>query len=416
MQTSNNQINCPKCDHEFDISSTLHEQLETEIRKQVEARFASDEKHLKEQRAELETLHKDLQEKSDSMQKQVEVTVQARMVSEREQITNSEREKAKQDNEASLVLLQKELQEKTEQVQELHKSKAEISRLQREQSNMKAALEAENERKLNELLAAERATIQKTEADKNELKIKEKEQLIDTLNKQLTDAQRKAEQGSMQTQGEVQELAVEEWLQSNFPHDGVEEIKKGVHGGDCIQTINTTQKFNCGSIYYESKRTKAFQPDWIEKFKADILDRNTDIGVLVSQARPTGMDRMGMVDGVWVCNFDEFKGLCLVLRNHIIQLDHARASQENRGDKMSMLYDFLQSNEFRLQVEAIVEGFTQMKSDLEREKRSIKGHWKKREKQIDKVLLNTGNMHQSIRGIAGSSIQPVAALEFAVAD
>ena len=140
--------------------------------------------------------------------------------------------------------------------------------------------------------------------------------------------------------------------------------------------------------------------------------RNTDIGVLVSQARPTGMDRMGMLDGVWVCNFEEFTGLCQVLRNQIIQIDQVRIGQENKGEKMSMLYEFLQSNEFRLQVEAIVDGFTQMKTDLDKEKRSIQGHWKKREKQIDKVLLTTGEMYNCFRGIAGSSVQSVAALEF----
>ena len=137
-----------------------------------------------------------------------------------------------------------------------------------------------------------------------------------------------------------------------------------------------------------------------------------DSGVLVSQARPNGMDRMGMVDGVWVCNYEEFKGLCQVLRNHIIQLDHTLASQENKGDKMSMLYEFLQSTEIRLQVEAIVDGFTQMKQDLDKEKRSMNGHWKRREKQIEKVLLNTGNMYHSIKGIAGASIQAVPELEF----
>ena len=222
---------------------------------------------------------------------------------------------------------------------------------------------------------------------------------------------RKQEQGSMQLQGEVQELAIEEWLAQKFPLDGVEEIKKGARGGDCIQTVNTREAQNCGSIYYESKRTKDFQPSWIEKFKADIRDRNANIGVLVTNVLPSDMDRMGMRDGIWICTYEEFKGLCAVLRQSIIRFNSAVASQENKGDKMHMLYDFLTGNAFRMQVEAIVEGFSQLKIDLDTEKRSMQRIWKQREKQIEKVITSTVDMYGSIKGIAGNAVQSVKALE-----
>lgn len=222
---------------------------------------------------------------------------------------------------------------------------------------------------------------------------------------------RKQEQGSMQTQGEVQELAVEEWLAEKFPLDSIQEIKKGERGADCLQTVHTRTRQNCGSIYYESKRTKAFQAGWIEKFKSDIREKNANIGVLVTDAMPADMDRLGLKDGVWICTFGEFKGLCTVLRESIIQISTAIVTQENKGDKMGMLYDFLTSNEFKLKIEAIVEGFTQMKSDLESEQRAMRSIWKKREKQIDKVLLNTTDMYGSIKGIAGDAIQPISLLE-----
>lgn len=230
--------------------------------------------------------------------------------------------------------------------------------------------------------------------------------------KKLTEEmKRKQEQGSMQLQGEVQELAIEEWLAVQFPLDTINEIRKGARGGDCIQVVNTRTVQNCGTIYYESKRTKDFQPTWIEKFKADIRDKSANIGVLVTEVMPPDMDRMGLKDGIWICNYEEFKGLCAVLRESIIQLNRAIVTQENRGDKMHMLYDFLTSNTFRMQVEAIVEGFSQMKIDLESEKRSFQRIWKQREKQIDKVTLNTIEMHSSIKGIAGNAIQSVKALE-----
>ena len=227
---------------------------------------------------------------------------------------------------------------------------------------------------------------------------------------------RKQEQGSMQLQGEVQELAMEEWLQQTFPLDTIDEVKKGANGADCLQIVNTRERQNCGTIYYESKRTKHFQPAWIEKFKKDIRDQNADVGVLVTEVLPSDMDRMGMREGIWICTFEEFKGLSAVLRQSVIQVSLALASQENKGDKMAMLYDFLTSTEFRLQVEGIVEGFTQMKSDLDREKNAMNRIWKQREKQLDKVIANTIGMHGSIKGIAGNGIQPIPALELPSAE
>ena len=237
-----------------------------------------------------------------------------------------------------------------------------------------------------------------------------KKQLEDQ--KKLTEEmKRKQEQGSMQMQGEVQELAIEEWLAVQFPLDSIEEIKKGARGGDCIQIVNTRSRQNCGKIYYESKRTKDFHPSWIEKFKADMREKSADIGVLVTEAMPSDFKRMGIKDGVWICSYEEFKGLCAVLRESVIQLSLAVASQEGKGDKMHMLYDYLTSNNFRMQVEAIVEGFSTMKNDLESEKRSMQRIWKQREKQIEKVVTNTIDMYASIKGIAGSAIQSVKALE-----
>ena len=276
---------------------------------------------------------------------------------------------------------------------------------------MKEEAEAAAQKKLNELLLAEKDKIRRTEEEKNELRFKELQKQLEDQKKLTEEMKRKQEQGSMQMQGEVQELAIEEWLSNHFPLDTIEEIKKGARGGDCIQIVNTRTRQNCGKIYYESKRTKDFQPSWIEKFKADMRDKGADIGVLVTEAMPSDFDRMGMKDGVWICTYEEFKALCAVLRETIIKLSSAISSQENKGDKMSMLYDFLTSNEFRMQIEAIVEGFSAMKTALESEKRSMQRIWKEREKQIDKVVTNTIDMYGSIKGIAGNAIQSVKALE-----
>lgn len=416
MQTQHTQISCPNCDHPVDVNDILYRKLDADLRKKYEDQLATDRNTLATQKKTLEAQQVELQQKQAAVARQIEEGIQNQIASEREKIARIERGKAQKESEASTELMQKELNEKTEKLQDLHKTRAEVSRLQREKETLKVELEAENQEKLNQQLKQERERIKAEEAGKTEMKFKE----IETQNKQLSaklkDAQQKIEQGSMQIQGEAQELAVEEWLRHQYPLDDIQEIKKGAQGGDCIQIVNTHNKIECGKIYYESKQTKAFQPAWIEKFKADIRDANADIGVLVSQARPAGYDRMALIDGVWVCNFEEFKGLCIALRIQITEIDRVATSQENRGEKINMLWTFLQSNEFRLQVEGIVEGFNTLKSDLEKEKRATLARWKKTEKQIDKVILNTTGMYGSIRGIAGTSIQTVAALELEKAD
>lgn len=217
-------------------------------------------------------------------------------------------------------------------VKELNKSKAEIEKLKREKDEIESKVKADAQ--------------------------------LEQLKKQLQEAQRKAELGSQQLQGEVQELAIEEYLQNRYPFDAIEEIKKGA-----------------------------------------------DVGVIVTEVLPKELDRMGLLDGVWVSTYEEFKGLSAVLRESIIKINQAKKSQENKTDKMGLLYTYLTSTEFTMQIEAIVEGFTQMQSDLDSEKRSMQRIWKQREKQIEKVLDNTIGMYGSIKGIAGNSIGNVKALE-----
>jgi hypothetical protein len=307
--------------------------------------------------------------------------------------------------------MQNELNLKQEQLKELNRTKAEIEQLKREKDMVKEQTLMEAEKALSIKLNEERDKIKKLEQDRTELTIKELHKQLEDQKRLTEEMKRKQEQGSMQLQGEVQELAIEEYLMAQFPLDTIDEIKKGARGGDCVQIVNTRTKQNCGTIYYESKRTKDFQPSWIEKFKTDIRIKGANIGVLVTDVYPSDMQRMGLKEGIWICSYEEFKGLCKVLRESIVQLDSALATQENKGDKMSLLYDFLTSNTFRMQIEAIVEGFSQMQSDLDSEKRAMQRIWKTREKQIEKVITNTIDMYGSIKGIAGNAIGEIKALE-----
>jgi hypothetical protein len=215
----------------------------------------------------------------------------------------------------------------------------------------------------------------------------------------------------MQQQGEVQELVIEEYLEKNFPYDTIEDIKTGARGADCLQVVHTEQGVECGKIYYESKRTKDFQKTWIEKFKEDMRARGADIGVLVTEAMPKDMDRFGEKDGIWICTLADFKGLCYVLRASLLNVSQAMATQSNKGDKMSMLYDYMTGNEFRQQIEAIVEGFGSLQEQIQKEKKAMASQWKEREKQLEKVLGSTIDMYGSVKGIAGSAVGTIKALE-----
>ena len=416
MKTESKKIECPNCGHEIDVNDILYHQVNEELKKGYNDELAKERGKFQNQ---LDSLNHEREsfEKEKELQNQVIASeVKKGVKGEEKRLKAKIKAEVEEERLDQFKLLQEELKEKSVQLKEFNKARAEVERLKREKDELKGTIEAESGKKLNKRIAEEKEKIRKGEEERSQLKLAERESVINQLNEQLKEAQRKAEQGSNQLQGEVQEIAIEDWLSESFPLDTIEEIKKGARGADCLQIVNSRSRQNCGTIYYESKRTKGFQVGWIEKFKSDIREKNADIGVLVTQTMPGDMERMGLKDGIWVCTFEEFRGLCVVLRESIIRLSNAINTQENKGDKMGMLYDFLTGNEFHLQVEAIVEGFTQMHSDLDSEKRSMAGIWKKREKQIEKVLLNTSHMYNSIKGIAGNAVQSVSLLELPSGD
>lgn len=408
---NNNQINCPTCGTTIDVQDILAHQLEDEIKRKYQLQIQEEKKKFESEFEKLAQQKEAFEEKKKRENELFQERFEQKLKEERKVLEAKLKSKLEEEQLDQFKALQTELNEKSEQIKELNRTKAEIEKLKREKEELKETIEAETQKKLSELILLEKDKIRKTEEERNELKFKELQKQLEDQKRLTEEMKRKQEQGSMQMQGEVQELAIEEWLSTQFPLDTIEEIKKGQRGGDCIQIVNTRTNQNCGTIYYESKRTKDFQPAWIEKFKTDIRTKGATIGVLVTEVMPAGMDRMGLKDGIWICNYDEFKSLCSILRESIIQLHAATAAQENKGDKMQLLYSYLTSNTFHMQVEAIVEGFTAMKSGLDSEKRAMQRIWKEREKQIDKVISNTIDMHASIRGIAGNAIQAVKALE-----
>ncbi|MBM3169466.1 MAG: DUF2130 domain-containing protein [Bacteroidetes bacterium] len=416
------QIECPSCGSSIDVQDVLAHQVEEKLKREFKEKLEKENASFQKKEEELERSKQEFAEKQRQAESLFQQQLQAKLQEMTQTLEVELKQKIAKEEAGRLELLEKELQEQSEKVRELNRTKAEFEKLKREKDELQEAVEAQAEQRLSAALEEERAKnkarfaeeagkIKLQEEAKVELKLKELEKQLADQKRLTEEMKRKQEQGSMQLQGEVLELAIEEWLQTKFPLDSIVEIKKGARGADCLQVVNTYTAQNCGKIYYESKRTKEFQANWVEKFKGDMREKGADIGLLVTEAMPAGMERMGILDGVWICTYEEFKGLSLVLRESVIKLNEAVSSQENKGDKMHLLYDFLTSTTFKMQVEAIVEGFSGMKNSLETEKRSMQRIWKEREKQIDKVIENTIDMYGSIRGIAGNSVQQIDALE-----
>jgi hypothetical protein len=241
--------------------------------------------------------------------------------------------------------------------------------------------------------------------------MKELEKQLEDQRRLAEEMKRKAEQGSMQLQGEAQELLLEELLKDHFPYDNISEVGKGVEGADCIQTVHNHLGSECGKIIFESKRTKTFNNAWIEKLKNDMRSKKADVAILVTQAYPKEMSCFGERDGVWICSFSEVIALTTALRHTIMRVADTKKLEENKGEKMQMLYNYLTGNEFRQNIETIVEGFLSMKNAITKERVQMEKLWKEREKQLEKVLLSTSGMYGSIKGIAGASVGTIPLLE-----
>ncbi|WP_031425533.1 DUF2130 domain-containing protein [Flavimarina sp. Hel_I_48] len=405
-------IQCPECGSAINVNDILKHQIENAMRTEFQLKQQVANEKLNEQKEILAKAQLEFESKKEKENELFKERLDKEKKEAEQIIAKKLKAQFEDEQRDSLENLQRELNEKSEKLKDFHQKEAEISRLLREKDEMKEALEAEGQKKLNESLIKERERISKRESEKNELRMKELIKQLEDQKKLTEDMRRKQEQGSMQLQGEVQELAIEEWLADNFPLDTVEEIKKGANGADCLQIVNTYDHQNCGSIYYESKRAKAFSNNWIAKFKEDMAKKGAPLGVIVSEVLPNEMERMGMIDkNLWVCTFQEFKSLSAVLRQSVIAVNNTIVTQSNKGDKMSLLYDYLTGPEFRMQIEAIKDAFIEMQDDLNKEQRAAHSRWKRRQKQIDKVMLNTTGMYGSLRGIAGSSVPIIAELE-----
>ncbi|MES2651811.1 MAG: DUF2130 domain-containing protein [Bacteroidota bacterium] len=396
------EIKCPNCNHTFPIEEVMAEEYKQDLREKMVSFTKQKEEEFQKKTAEFE-----------QQKKQQELAFEQKLVQEKATLQASMAENLRKtisaDFENKLKMLDDANKENEEKLKLARSKEIDFLKKEQEIKTREAELELSIQRKLQEQREELVQQVRKQELEKNSLKetehqlrVKELEKQLDDQKKLAEEMKRKAEQGSMQLQGEVQELILEELLRNTFPFDLIEEVGKGVRGADCVHIVRNQFGQECGKIIYESKRTKDFSMEWIEKLKKDMRGIGVDVAVIVTQAYPKGMDCFGERDGVWICSFDEVKAVSYILRDGIVKLFGAAKSQENKGDKMHMLYDYLNGNEFSEQWKAIREGFMSMKLSIQRERDAMERLWKSREKQLEKVLLNAAHIRGSIEGISGN--------------
>ncbi|MCD6066249.1 MAG: hypothetical protein K0S33_1075 [Bacteroidetes bacterium] len=387
---SQSTITCPNCGTQFEPTDAFKDEVQKELNAKAKEWQAKKEEDFRKKEELL------LKEKEDALLKQ------------KQNLEENIRKTISSDFENKMKMMDEANKENEVKLKAARDKELEFMRKEKAFKEKEEEMEIVLQKKLQEERLALQEQIRKQEQEKTALKDNEHQMQLNELKKQLEDQKklaeemkRKAEQGSMQLQGEVLELALEELLRGSFPFDTITEVGKGVRGADAIQTVRNKQGQDCGKIIYESKRTKAFSNDWIEKLKADMRSQQADVAVLVTEVLPKDMESFGEKDGIFICRFSEVKALSHVLRDSIIKMYAATRSQENKGDKMSMLYNYLTSNEFSEQWSAIREGFMSMKLSIQKERDAMEKLWKSREKQLEKVLLNAAHVKGSVEGIAG---------------
>lgn len=382
-------ITCPKCGHQIPLTQALAEEVEHKLQHQLE-------KQKREYEAELEKQAKSISEKLEVEKKKLWVVAQ---------------QKAQEKQQKELIELQQQLQENTKKLEESEKHELELRKKARELEEKEQKIELEMARKLDEERNKIVTQTKKQEAEAQRLKMQEKDKLIEMMRSQVDDLKRKAEQGSMQIQGEVQEDDLRELLVSSFVTDEISDVPTGAKGADLVQKVNAKTGNHTGTIIWESKNTKSFSEGWISKLKSDQGLVKADIAILVTQNLPSSITSFGLLNGVWVVSYAHVLPLVTALRIQLVEISKVKQSLVGRDEKMDVLYKYLSGPQFRNRVENIVMAFVSMKEDLETEKRSFSRIWAKRDKEIEKVIASTSTMYGDLQGIIGGSLPGIEYLE-----
>lgn len=411
MKKTNVKMNCPSCHASINVDELLVSQFQESIKKDLQLELQHREEELNQDRAEFKKLSIEFAKEKQELEESVQSRVREQILAKEESLKDSIRKEINEEKSLQLQELENELIKKSSQLKDLNGTRAQLQRLQREMEEAETRIILEKEKELNERLEKARAVIKEQVQQESFLKLKEREKVIEDLKNKLDEAKKQAEQGSMQLQGEIQELEIINLLQEYHPFDEIIQSKKGVNAADILQTVKTQNGAECGKIYYESKRTKSWSNEWVKKFKQDNINTKADILVLVTNALPKDIQRYGIIDGVWICSFNDVKELSLVLRFGLLKLQAVAITQQGKESKMELLYSYLTSDDFKNTFESILEGFKTLQDSHNTEKLRQQRLWKEREKVLEKILFNSVNFYGSIKGIAGTAISEMPMLD-----
>ena len=406
-------ITCPSCKTEIKLTESLAAPLLESTRLQYEQKISQKEAEVSKREAEMQARQEALIKAQNSLQQQIE----AKLKEEREKIVVEEARKARfslslelEHKDNALTELQEVLKERDVKLGEAQKAQADLIRKQRELDDEKREMELTIEKKVQDSLGLVREQATKEVSEAHKLKILESQTQMAAMQRQIEELKQRAEQGSQQLQGEAQELELEATLMARFPLDLIEPVPKGEHGGDVLHRVVGPHGKICGSIIWECKRTKNWSDGWLSKLRDDQRAAKVEIALMISQTLPKGIDTFDLVDGVWVSDPRYAIPIAIMLRQTLIDLAASRQLGEGQQTKMDLVYQYLTGPRFRHRIEAIVEKFSDMQEDLDKERRTMTRQWAKREEQIRGVIDATAGMYGDLQGIAGKTLQEIEGL------
>ncbi|HLH31581.1 MAG TPA: DUF2130 domain-containing protein [Terriglobia bacterium] len=407
-------IKCPKCNAEIRLTESLAAPLIEATRREYQERLDKKERECSERESGLREREKAISEAVSS----VEATVAEQVQKERSRIVAEEARKARQalaieigQKTNEIAELQDILNQRDEKLAEAQRTELDVLRKQRELEDAKRELDLTVEKKVREGLALVRREAVSQAEETFKLKVQEREETIASMQRQIEDLKRKAEQGSQQLQGEVLELDLEAQLKACFPLDTIEPVPKGTHGGDVLQRVRGSMGQLCGKIIWEAKRTRNWNDGWLPKLREDQRSAKDEVAIIVSEALPKDLDVFGLMDGVCVAHPRAAMAVAGVMRQSLIELAMAKQASQGQQSKMAMVYEYITSPRFRQRVQAVVESFSAMQEDLAREKKVMIKQWAKREEQIQRITNAALGMYGDLQGITGKALEEIVPLE-----
>ncbi len=407
----NDTVTCPSCGTHIELTQAL---LSQALAKEQE-KFESQLSHVQEEK---ELLLKKMTEEKATREKELEeekVKIKAAFTekaNERlQQLEIEMRAKITDENNLRQKDLENRLVERDAQLKKNESMMLDLMKQLRDQETKSQEIRIESERRIGEEIKVAFAKAQKSASEQYEMQIKERDKMNEDLRKKIEELQMKATESSVQIRGEIQELELEQLLRELFPSDTIEPIGKGKFGADIAQKVRDQYGRLCGVLLWESKHTKTWQNDWLPKLREDLRTYKAHIAILATLTLPESISSFGMKDGIWVTNYDSLPGLAIALRQQLISVAYERNASSGKGEKMEMLYNYLIGHEFKQKIEAIVEVFTVMREDLEKEKIAFEKIWKKREMQLARLAVNTSRMYGEMQGLVGSALPDVRGLE-----